>query len=212
MGLSDIKKKIEAEAQEEIMSILSNAEKEVARLDENTKKKVDETKKLYSDRFEKERPEILSRREIVANLDVARIQLGIKQNLIGKSFEDALSILVGLPHDRYLSFVRDLLKKAVATGNGVVFVGEGENKITQDWLNDFNNQNKTQLTLSNDRLPISGGFILKNERIDTNCSFDMLVKWIRDDIETDVVTKLFGKTDSKTQKINANPQSGHSVH
>ena len=197
MGLSDIKKKIEAEAQEEIKGILSKAESEVVRLKEDTKNKVDETKKLYSERFEKERPEILRRREIVANLDVARIQLGKKQTLIGKSFDDALTLLAGMPSDRYLGFVSNLLKKAVETGKEVMLVGGGENKITQDWLNEYNNQNNTQLTLSNDRLPISGGFILKNDRIDTNCSFDMLVKWIRDDIETDVVTKLFGKTESK---------------
>ena len=210
MGLSDIKKKIEAEAQEEIKEILSKAENEVVRLKENTKKKLDETKKLYSERFEKERPEILRRREIVANLDVARIQLGTKQTLIGKSFDEALSILAELPGDRYLGFVDKLLKKAVETGKEVILVGNGENKITQDWLNDYNNQNSTRLTLSGDRLPISGGFILRNERIDTNCSFDMLINWIRDDIETDVVTKLFGKTASKPQAAPA--KSGQKVH
>jgi len=204
MGLSDIKSKIETEAQEEIKSILAKAQQEAARLREDAKKKVDETKKLYSERFEKERPEILRRREIVANLDVARIQLGTKQTLIGKSFEEAISILAGLPQDRYLGFVHELLKKAVDTGKEVMFVGNGENKITQDWLNEFNSKNSTQLSLSNDRLPIKGGFVLKNNRVDTNCSFDMLVKWIRDDIETDVTKNLF-ETAAKTQEAPAKP-------
>jgi V/A-type H+-transporting ATPase subunit E len=210
MGLSDIKKKIEAEAQEEVKSILVKAEQETARLKEETRIKVDETKKLYSERFEKERPEILRRREIVANLDVARILLGTKQTLVEKSFEEAVSILANLPQDSYLGFVRKLLEKAVDTGREVMFVGNGENKISQDWLNDFNAQHNTQLSLSNDRLPIRGGFVLKNERIDTNCSFDMLVNRIRDDIETDVVTKLFGKTDLKSQDAPA--KSGRKAH
>ncbi|MCL1940298.1 MAG: V-type ATP synthase subunit E [Synergistaceae bacterium] len=210
MGLSDIKKKIEAEAQEEVKGILSKAEQEATRLKDDTKKKVEETKKQYSERFEKERPEILRRREIVANLDVARIQLGTKQDLIGKSFEEALSILANLPQDRYLGFVHDLLKKAVDTGNEVVFVGGAENNITQDWLNEFNSKNNTSLTMSNDKLPIKGGFVLKNGRIDTNCSFDMLVKWIRDDIESEVVTKLFGKTAAPTKAPQEAPaKSGH---
>ncbi|MCL2146543.1 MAG: V-type ATP synthase subunit E [Synergistaceae bacterium] len=206
MGLSDkVKKKIEAEAQEEIKSILAKAENETARLKEETATKVEETKKLYSERFEKERPEILRRREIVANLDVARIQLGTKQNLIGKSFEGAVSVLADLPDDRYLAFVRKLLEKAVETGKEVMFIGSSEKKITQDWLNDYNTKNNTQISLSGERLPISGGFVLKNERIDTNCSFEMLVKAIRDDIETDVVTKLFGKTVPKPQEAPAKP-------
>ena len=209
MGLSDIKSKIETEAQEEIKSILAKAQQEAARLREDAKKKVDETKKLYSERFEKERPEILRRREIVANLDVARIQLGTKQALIGKSFEEAISILAGLPQDRYLDFVRELLKKAVNTGNEVIFIGSGENKITQDWLSEFNTKNSTQLSLSNDRLPIRGGFVLKNDRINTNCSFEMLVKWIRDDIETDIATKLFGKIAPNPQAAPAKPGHKH---
>ena len=192
MALSDIKKKIETEAQDEIRSILSKAEQEVVHINEETKKKVDEIEKLYSERFEKELPEILRRREIAANLDVARIQLGAKQILVENSFKEALAILANLPRDRYLDFVQKLLKKAVVTGKEVMFVGNGENKITQDWLNDFNNKNNTVITLSDKRIPISGGFILKNERIDTNCSFDMLIKWIRDDIETDAAKKLFG--------------------
>lgn len=190
MGLSDIKRKIEAEAQEEVKSILSKAEQEAARLKEEAKDKAAEIVKMYSERFEKERPEILRRREIAANLDVARIQLGAKQAVIEKSFEEAISILVDLPQDRYFDFVLKLLKKAVDTGNEVMFIGNGENRITQDWLNDFNAKNDTRLTLSNERIPIRGGFVLKNGKINTNCSFEMLVKWIRDDIETEVITKL----------------------
>jgi len=209
MGLSDIKKKIEAEAQEEAKSILAKAKQEAARFKEDTKKKVEETRKLYAERFDKERPEILRRREIVANLDVARIQLGTKQNLIGKSFDEALSILAGLPQDRYLGFVLELLKKAVNTGDEVMFVGGKEDKITQDWLNNYNTQNNTRIKLSNDRVPIKGGFVLRNGRIDTNCSFDMLVKWIRDDIESDVVTKLFGKAAPKPQEAPAKSGQKH---
>ena len=210
MGLSDIKKKIETEAQEEINKILAKAEQEIIRLQEDTKRKVEETKKSYSERFEKERPEIFRRREIVANLDVARIQLGAKQTLIGKSFEEAVSIIANQSHNRYLEFIYELLRKAVDTGKEVVFVGNDENAITQDWLNYFNNMNNTQLSLSNDRISIRGGFVLKNERINTNCSIEMLVNWIRDDIESDVVTKLFGKTVSKPNETSV--KSGHKVH
>ena len=203
MALSDIKSKIEAEAQREVKDIISKAEQEVVHLKEDAKKKVDEINKLYSGRFEKERPEILRRREIAANLDVARIQLGTKQTLIGKSFEEALSILVDLPCDRYLDFVNKLLKKAVCTGNEIMFVGGSENKITQDWLNEFNSKNNTELTLSNDRFPIRGGFILKNERIDTNCSFEMLIRWARDDIEANLAAKLFVENGGEKQKAPA---------
>lgn len=192
MALSDIKKKIETEAREEANRILAKASQDITQVNAEAEKSVRDTNALYNERFNKEKPEILRRREIVANLDVARIQLGAKQSLIGKAFDEALSILCSMPQDRYLGFAYKLLQKAVKTGKEVVYIGKNESKINADWINNYNSQNNTALTLAGERLPISGGFVLRNERIDTNCSFDMLVRWIREDIESDVVKQLFG--------------------
>lgn len=193
MALSDIKKKIEAEALEEARRIHAAADKEIALINVEAEKNVRDTHDSYNERFAKERPEILRRREIVANLDVARCQLGAKQDLISKAFGEALNILSNLPHERYLGFVADLLKKAIRSGHEILFVGKDESKITHDWLNHFNSENNTSLTIADERLAIAGGFVMRDDKIDTNCSWEMLVRWIRDDIESDVVEKLFGK-------------------
>jgi V/A-type H+-transporting ATPase subunit E len=46
------------------------------------------------------------------------------------------------------------------------------------------------LTLSPEKLPIAGGFILRDDRIDTNCSWEMLIADAKADIETEVVKRL----------------------
>jgi V/A-type H+-transporting ATPase subunit E len=191
MSLADIKAKINAENQTQIKAIESEND---TRVSEITRKAEDEAKAAqasYRERFVKEEPEILKRRKIVAGLDAAKVDLGVKQQLIGEAFDGALRMLTELPHDRYLSFVHILMEKAVVTGDEVLLIGKDERHIDGAWLDSYNASHQTRLKFSGDRLPISGGFVLKNEKIDINCSWDMLVGAIRPELESDVVKRLF---------------------
>jgi V/A-type H+-transporting ATPase subunit E len=191
MSLADIKAKISTEAQAQIKAVESEND---ARVADVHRKADDEAKALrdsYRQRFAKEEPEIAKRREIVANLDAAKLDLGVKQRLIKESFDGALRLLVDLPRDKYLSFTHSLLEKAVETGDEVLFVGKNERYIDGAWLDSYNAGHQSRISFSQSREPISGGFILRNGKIDINCSWDMLVGDIRPDIESDVVSRLF---------------------
>jgi len=191
MSLADIKAKISAEAQAEVKSIESEGD---ARVSAIAKQADDEAKSVhasYAGRFTKEEPEIARRREIVAKLDADKIDLGAKRRLIGEAFDGALRLLKELPSEKYMSFVKALLEKAVVTGEETLLVGKDERYIDSVWLDGYNESHTTNLSLSADRLPISGGFVLRNEKIDVNCSWDMLVEDIRAEIEPDVVQRLF---------------------
>ena len=154
-------------------------------------KEIKTARETYRDRFAKEEPEIAKRREIVANLDAAKVDLGVRQRLVGEAFDGALRLLAELPRDKYLSFVQTLLEKAVETGDETLFVGKDEHHIDGAWLDSYNAGHSTRLSFSGDRLPILGGFVLRNGKIDINCSWDMLTGDIRPEIEADVVKQLF---------------------
>jgi V/A-type H+-transporting ATPase subunit E len=191
MSLADIKAKISAEAQAQIRAIDSENEAKISAI---TKKADDEVKSVqssYKERFAKEEPEIARRREIVAGLDAGKIDLGAKQRLIGEAFESASRLLSEMPRDKYLSFVWKLMEKAVVSGDEVLLVGKDERHIDGAWLDSYNSSHQTRVSFSGDRLPISGGFVLRNGRIDTNCSWDMLIGEIRPEIESEVVKRLF---------------------
>jgi V/A-type H+-transporting ATPase subunit E len=191
MSLADIKAKISAEAQAQIKSIEAENDTRVADLVKQADGEIKTVRETYRNRFAKEEPEIIKRREIVANLDAAKVDLGVKQRLVGEAFDGALRLLADLPRDQYLSFVQTLLEKAVETGDETLFVGKNESHIDGAWLDSYNAGHSTRLSFSGDRLPISGGFVLRNGRIDINCSWDMLIGDIRPDIESDVVKRLF---------------------
>ena len=99
--------------------------------------------------------------------------------------------LKALPSEKAAAFFENLLSKAVQTGKETIFVGEEEKLITKEWVAEYNQRKKTSLLLSEEPRDISGGLILADGDIETNCSWDMLVRWIRDDIEADVVQRLF---------------------
>jgi len=191
MSLADIKNKIEADARREAEEIIEKARRTEEEILLQADGEVQSIRDTYEERFKKEKPQIANRREIVAKLDVEKIELGVKQELVKESFDEAVKTLSSLPKQKYLELVSAFLANAIETGKEEVLVGENEKNITKTWLDSYNEAQKVSLILSKEKLPISGGFVLRNGDIDTNCSFDMLVSWAREDLEADVVKRLF---------------------
>ncbi|PIE53737.1 MAG: hypothetical protein CSA35_09735 [Dethiosulfovibrio peptidovorans] len=193
MSLSDIKKKIEADANAEAENILSTARKQAEEITAAAQKDIQAMKASYEKRFESEKPEILRRREIVANLDVKKLELGAKQQLIDEVYRGALEKLNKLTAAKYRTFVEGLLDRAVQSGDEVLLVRAGEKHLNESWLKGYNEKHKSKLTMAKSPVAISGGCIVSRGKVSENASFDMLVRWLRDDLEADVVKRLFDK-------------------
>ncbi len=191
MALADIKNKIKADSQAQIKAIEAENDDKVREISRKVNAEIKEVQDSYAVRLGKEEPEVLRRREIVAELDAKRIDLGVRQRLVGEAFDAALKQLVELAPDKYVKFADKLLSQAVATGKETVFVGKNEKHLDQRWIDGYNASHNTSLTLSGEKLPIAGGFVLRNDKIDTNCSWEMLLADSRADIETEVVKRLF---------------------
>ncbi len=191
MALADIKAKIKADSQAQIKALEAENDAKVREISRKVNAEIKEVQDAYAVRLGKEEPEVLRRREIVAELDAKRIDLGVRQRLVGEAFEASLKQLVEMAPDKYVKFADKLMAQAVSTGKEVVFVGKNEKHLDQRWVDGYNASHNTTLTLSQERLPIAGGFILRNDKIDTNCSWEMLLADARADIETEVVKRLF---------------------
>lgn len=191
MSLADIKARISAEAQDQIRAIEAENDARVAEITGKAEAEVKAIRDSYGERLSKEEPEVARRRKIVAELDAAKVDLGVRQSLVGEAFASSLRQLAEMPRDQYVAFANRLMEKAVRTGHEVVLVGRGEKHLDKSWLDEYNTAHQTSLVLSPDRLSISGGFVLRDEKIDVNCSWDMLLEDIRSEIESEVVKKLF---------------------
>ncbi|MBQ3395248.1 MAG: V-type ATP synthase subunit E [Synergistaceae bacterium] len=191
MALADIKAKIKADSQAQIKAIEAENDEKVREISRKVNAEIKTVQDSYAARLAKEEPEVLRRREIVAELDAKRVDLGTRQRLVGEAFAASLKQMVEMPPDKYVKFADKLMSQAVKTGHEAVYVGRNEKHLDQRWLDGYNASHNTSLTLAGEKLNISGGFILRNDRIDTNCSWDMLLADARADIETEVVKRLF---------------------
>lgn len=191
MSLADIKIKIETDARKEAEGILEKARTEAHQILADADSTKEQIAREYRERLDKDHPEILRRREIVAQLDVKKLRLEARRTLIEEAFQSACQYLGKLPKEQYASFAETLLKNAVSSGKESVLVGPNESVINQAWLDSFNEREGTKLTLSREKAKTDAGFVVRNGRVDINCSFKMLVDWLREELETDVVSRLF---------------------
>lgn len=191
MALSDIKKRIEADAKNEAEEILEKAKKQVEEIHKNSD---EEKKKLqieYDRKLEKEKPAIFERRKIVARLDVQKMKLGAKRKVIDQVFRSALESLQNMKTAEYEDFVKNLLMEASGEGGGTVLPGREEPVITREWITKFNEANGAKIELSEERLPTRGGFIYRRQDVDINCTFPVLLDNLREDLEAEIVKSLF---------------------
>lgn len=195
MSLAQMTEKIERDARAEAKKILDRAHEQEAQIKSEADAEVKKLDDAARERFDKERPEIFKRREIVAHLDINKLHLGAQRRLIRDVFDGALEKLRGLDRGKYLDFCHGLLKNAVkaanASGEGTITLGKGEKFIDKGWLDAFNNENGTSLNLAEHGGDFSGGFIMNNGRIDINCSWEMLIQAAQEQLETKVVSRLF---------------------
>ena len=191
MSLAQITEKIKNDAQKEADEILSKAKGQAEVITQKSGKECDEIRADFDARFEAEHPEIIKRREIGANLDVEKMKLRAKRDLIADVYRQALVKMAELPKDEYLGFCARLLDEAVSTRDEKVLVGRGEKYIDGEWLASYNCEHGSTLELSEEKADIAGGFILLRGRTSIDCSWDMLVKVLQEKQEADVVKRLF---------------------
>jgi V/A-type H+-transporting ATPase subunit E len=191
MSLAQITEKIESDARAEAGKMLERAREQEAEIRRSAEAEVKQLEDAAGSRFDKERPEIFRRRDIVARLDVHKIHLDAQRRLIRDVFGEALKRMKGLERGKYLEFCGRLLKEAVSSGDEVMEISESEKYIGPGWLDEFNKANGTKITLSEKRRDFSGGFVLNKGRICINCSWEMLMQAAQERLENEVVHRLF---------------------
>jgi len=191
MSLAQITEKIRSDAQNEADEILAKAKAQSEAIKEKAEEEKETITSSFDLRFQRERPEIFRRREIVANLDISKMMLQSRRNLISNVFAESLKKMKELERTEYISLCEALLNCAVATKNEQIEVGSGEKFLDNDWLVAYNEKHGTKLVFSQVKPDIAGGFILTRGKISINCSWDMLIQIAQEKQESDVVKRLF---------------------
>ncbi|NQT84268.1 V-type ATP synthase subunit E [bacterium] len=143
----------------------------------------------------------LERRRSSVSAELARRKeiLKEKQKLMEDCFREALEELVNLPTEEYRPLIRKMLLKLVSSGDERILISSNdEQRIDQELIEGVNVDlkkagKKGDLRFDGVSSSILGGFVLKTEEVEVNCSFGTLLAQLREELQSDVAGILFGE-------------------
>lgn len=195
-GIEKITGRIEADVQREIEAIAAEAD---AHAGEIAARYEEQARRESGDILARGRKNAAEREErlaSVARLEARKLELTVKQELLGRAFERALEQLLSLPEDEYVALLAKLAAQASSTGREQVLFSQqdrtryGKQAVTR--ANEILSETGVgALTLAEGFRPIRGGLILSDGDVEVNCTFETLVRLQRAALEKDVARVLF---------------------
>ena len=195
MEAEQVTNKILSDAQAEADRILSETRAlvaaEKAQLDKQLREYSQQTHEVAKKAGEDRKAHILA----AARMDIAKGFLAEKRRLLDEVFGKAEEQLSKMPDEEYRRMMKKLMRRAVETGDEEVIIGHNEHRINNSLIEEVNRElgpgYEGNLRLSDKRLPISGGFILRRGNIKTNASLDVMLSETRNELETELAKMLF---------------------
>jgi V/A-type H+-transporting ATPase subunit E len=195
MAIEDIIKKIESDSEGKANNLKAGAEAEAKKILDRAKEEAKEKKCTILKKGEEEAERVCRRILQIADLEVRKIILSAKRQVISDAFEQVRNRLEELKN--YQDLVCKMLLAGVETGDEeVVISARDSNRIDQKFINSINTQlqkqgKKGSLTLAKEKAPITGGFVLRRGKVEIDNSFSSLIKSQKDELEIKVAEILF---------------------
>ena len=151
--------------------------------------------KLHKKFLQKAEADAKSKKERVissAKLKVRNNKLAAKQEIIDEVFEKSINKLTELSKEQFLNFVKNSILSMNLTGKQTLILNETGLKFVDDsFIDELNKEVKATIALSKTAGNFKGGFILENNGIEINSTYEALVSSLRDELEFEVAKVLF---------------------
>ena len=195
MEAEQVIEKILADAKDEAVKIKKQAEKKQAAEQEIFDEQLQEHKKhtkILAKKLAKEKKlHILAG----ARMNIAKEHLTEKNKILDEVFEQARENLKNLPDEQYRDLITNLMLEAVETGDEEVIIDKEEKRIDTALIEQVNTKlgsdRKGNLKLSDEKMPVGAGFILRKGKVKTNVSIEVLLSRARNELEIDLAKDLF---------------------
>ena len=191
-NLNNITSKIIKDAEVERESILAKAAEEKSKI---LAKKEDSANEIAKELLEKAQVEAKSKKERVisgAKLKVRNDKLAAKQQVIDEVFEKSIEKLTKLSKEEFLNFVTEAILSMNLSGkHNLVLNREGLSLVDDNFITELNSKINAEIVLSKTTGNFKGGFVLENNGIEINNTYEALVSSLRDELEFEVAKVLF---------------------
>ncbi|MDU3724006.1 V-type ATP synthase subunit E [Clostridium celatum] len=180
----------DAEARKE--NILATAQEERNKI---VSKKESSANEIAKEILEKAEIEAKSKKERVisgAKLKVRNNKLAVKQEIIDEVFEKSIDKLTKLSKEEFLNFVINTISSMNLSGKqNLILNKQGLEFVNASFIEELNSKVNAEITLSETVGNFKGGFILENNGIEINSTYEALVSSLRDELEFEVAKVLF---------------------
>ena len=183
-GKEAIIKKIIEDAELKAKTLIDNAESVVKARQTEAQAWADEYKSVQENIAVKEASETVARRITVADLDVRKLLLGAKQEVIGEVFEKVYEKLLALPKAQYLAFVEKLINATAEDGDEVVM--SKDNVLAEEDIKSLKVYKEKNLKISTEKGDFMGGVKL----IGVKCDKDLTFKAYTDSLVNEYALKI----------------------
>ena len=202
-GIEKITGQIDADVQKEIGAALDQARAQAKEIEARYESRAQTQGEALRRKGEQDAALRRERLVDVAKLEARKTLLAAKQDLVGQAFDLALKKLLELPDQEYIALLAKLAVAASRTGREqVIFSQKDRSRYGKQAVTMANDmlakkagpraaESAGMLTLAEESRPMAGGLILRDGRVETNCSFEVLIHLQRDALSAEVARALF---------------------
>ena len=194
------------EAKQVIDKILADAKAEAEKIKKQAGKKQDDEQEIFDEQLKEHKKQTKTLAKKLAKdkklhllagarMNIAKEHLAEKNKILDEVFEQARENLKNLPDEKYRNLITNLMLEAAETGDEEVIIDEEEKRIDAALIEQVNSKlgsdRKGNLKLSDEKMPVGAGFILRKGKVKTNVSIDVLLSRAREELEIDLAKELF---------------------
>ena len=196
-GIEKITDRIAVDTDRDTKALLDQAKKQAAEIQASYTAMADSEYNQQVARGKTEAAERVERLGGVAQLEARKLRLAAKQEMLEKAFDQALSKLLALPEDQYVSLLAKLAAEGSTTGKeALVFSVADRPRYGKRVVIAANEllvaAGKTaELTLSEESREFTGGLYIQDGKIENNCTFPTIVRMLREQMAGEVAQVLF---------------------
>lgn len=189
-GIENIIRRIERDAQSRAENIAAEAAREAEEIRAEASKKAAEEAAEIISKGKADAGERKLRLGGVSELEARKTLLAEKQKMIDLAFENAKAKLLALPAEKYAELLASLATSAAEGASGEIILSEKDrSEVGAVLLEKLGKDNA--LTISRETREIGGGLVLRSGATEVNCSFDAIIKGLRETMASEIAAVLF---------------------
>ena len=210
-GLEKITGQIDADVQKEIDELTAQAQAQAAEISAKYEAQAKSDSGAILQKGTQDAAQREERLASVAQLEARKLVLAAKQEMVGKAFDKALADLAvkasrtGREQVIFSQKDRSRFGKAVVTRANEILARQVAPKLPDELTETKAGAvldkvvtgasavlaGTGMLTMAEETRPMAGGLILRDDKVETNCSFEVLIHLQKEDLAAEVARALF---------------------